>query len=219
MEKYSLNYHALQGVVRGIALKFRNQLQPSMSLEDIEQELWEKVWRVHKLEEDHPVRGLAFRKLPEIEQIKSCKIFLKRYVIDLVRKSRRGLDSKIDPNRVIEMCGSEEDAFGDMIDIVSAPFKKAESDVEYKELIGLISVWVEGQPEQIQLIMKEKFNPSQDTQAKWEELCEKYPRYKGYESIPGPTLCNLLKVDRSYWYKGIRELQQFLRERDAAPAF
>jgi len=179
-----------------------------MSVEDIEQELWEKVWKVHQNPND------VFRTLPPIEQIKSAKIFLKNRAIDIVRSKDRSLDTKIDTNRVIEMCGIEEEAFADIVDMVAAPFQRAESELEYKELQGQIVYWIEKQPAQIQKLMKEKFNPSTDTLAKWEDLCMKYPRYKGYESIPGPTLCTLLGVDRSYWYKGIKELQRFISEKN-----
>ena len=208
MHTNKLDIHSLQGVVRGIALKFRDQLESSMSQEDIEQELWEKLWIIHQNKKD------VFSTLPPVEQIKSAKVFLKRKAIDILRSKNRSLDSKIDSNRVIEMCGVEEEAFGDMVELVSAPFQKSESELEYKELQGLIVAWIEKQPKQIQLVMQEKFNPSTETLQKWDELCENYPRYKGYESIPGPTLCNLLKVDRSYWYRGIKDLQNFLREKN-----
>lgn len=228
------NFEMLGDVVRSVTKKNEHKLQPLLAKEDIEQELWEKLIKVFKTDKD-------FRFLPPEEQIKSARTILNNRIIDLGRKKVRSIDPVTDHcelnaqfEEVICNGGSpgsgggstsafffgstpeSADSFVNLMDRISTHFQAAESGVMYQELNGLISGWILEQEEPIKTLITEKLAPSTSTMKKWTDLCDRYPRYKGYESIPGITLCLLLGMDKSLWYKTIRALRSYLTDQGYA---
>jgi hypothetical protein len=253
-----------KGIVRNVAYKYAEKVNKALySFEDVEQELWEKLYKVYQDPKD------PFKNLPQVEQIKSAKVFLANRMKDILRARFRCIDEQIVPatlndegdtsqtvlesfafsdgasssdllikiaNSAISLEAVEEEtcklckktiakgcwhlerkhvsfpnaSFKAVVDQISQSFYSVEKDFLYTELRGLIFEWIETQNGPVKKVMTEKLAPSKQITAKWNDLCDKYPRYKGYESIPGTTLCDLLGIERKWWYQALRDLKEFL---------
>lgn len=223
-----------KGIVRNVAYKYAAKVNKALySFEDVEQELWEKLYTVYQNPKD------PFKNLPQVEQIKSAKVFLSNRMKDILRARFRCIDEKVvpcdiredngaDPNArlldnfaytvgqsssdiILRLANSEGAGFKAIVDQMSENFYSVEKDFLYTELRGLIFQWIATQNGPVKRIMTEKLTPSKEIVDKWDDLCNKYPRYKGYESIPGTTLCDLLNIERKWWYQGLRDLKDFLQ--------
>lgn len=220
-QEHKFNSHLFKKIIDNIAEKNRFSLEPLYSFDDIKQELWEKIYKLYLNDKD------PFKTLPEIEQIKSATTVLKRRVVDMKRSKFRTPDHLMKPLSVDDsfedfcesynpsMASNESgaDEFAEILNGISSKFIAAENNLMYQELNGLIFNWIESQPDKItKQLMKEKFRPSKETNDKWEQLCEKHPRYRGCDLIPGITLCDILGIKRSYWYNAIESLKDYLKQ-------
>ena len=212
------NYQLFEGIVTKIARDNMNYFKAAFGQEDVEQELWEKLFKLYSKDE-------VFRKLDSVQQTKVAWSVLGNKMIDMIRSRGRSLDWKYDDTASEQLHGymnsnagqvspgtlrSMDPGLRKVLDGMSICFENAERDLIYNDLRNSILKWMENQPDGVRLVIKEKVFPSTETQQKWDDLCEKYPRYKGYTSIPGITLCKLLDIDKRYWFKAIKALREHL---------
>ena len=215
--QHVFNYQLFKSVVTNIANKYKNYFPTVLEAGDIEQELWEKLYKLH-------ITDQVFRELDSVQQIKVAKVVLGNKAIDIMRSRRRSMDSIMDHGAsdiVSQIClHAEQDSKSlpgskevrRILKALGECFNQAETDIMYEDLKDIIMGWISRQPDPVRTVMREKIFPSEDTLKKWDDLCEKYPRYKSYPSIPGITLCKLLQIETKHWCQAVRGLRDFLMD-------
>jgi DNA-directed RNA polymerase specialized sigma24 family protein len=184
-----------------------------LSSEDIAQELWcslVKDWG-------------RFANLEPAERFKWVKTHLKSRVIDLARFYARRPDTSIYAKFNPEMGGDETGGmlgWDDALEGLSekdihggSRFPQPDSAFFGTELIGLLREFVEREDEVTGEFIRNCLSPSEEINAKWEELQAQYPRYSSRRNIPPHTLIKLMGHGSRVYHRINDNLRRFLRDR------